>query len=48
MPKLDTTVTEFRYIDDVDLARELDADAVTLGEVLGLGEEFGYTFDLGG
>jgi hypothetical protein len=47
LPRLDKTVTEFRYSDEVDPARELDADAVTLGEVLDLGEEFGYTFDLG-
>jgi hypothetical protein len=47
LPKLDKTVTEFRYLDDVDPTRELDADAVTLGEVLDLGAEFGYTFDLG-
>ena len=47
LPTLDKTVTEFRYSDDIDPARELDADTVTLGEVLDLGEEFGYTFDLG-
>jgi hypothetical protein len=44
LPRLDKTVTEFRYGDDVDPARELDADAVTRGDVLELGEEFGYTF----
>lgn len=50
LPKLDRqTVTEFRYTDDIDPARELvlDADALTLGEVLDVGDEFGYTYDLG-
>lgn len=47
LPKLDKTVTEFRYTDDIDPARELDADALTLGELLDPGDEFGYTFDLG-
>jgi hypothetical protein len=47
LPKLNRTVTELRRSDDIDSARELDADAVTLGDVLGLGDEFGYTFDLG-
>jgi hypothetical protein len=47
LPKLDTTVTEFRHSDEIDRVRERDADAVTLGELLELGDEFGYTFDLG-
>ena len=47
LPKLGKTVTEFRYTDGIDRSRELDADAMTLGEALELGEEFGYTFDLG-
>ncbi|RCG16860.1 hypothetical protein DQ384_39990 [Sphaerisporangium album] len=47
LPKLGKTVTEFRYADDADPARELDADELRLGDVLGLDEEFGYTFDLG-
>ncbi|WP_239163700.1 plasmid pRiA4b ORF-3 family protein [Paractinoplanes rishiriensis] len=40
-------VTEFRYIEDIDPDRELDADTLTLGELLQAGDEFGYTFDLG-
>lgn len=40
-------VTEFRYIDDIDRDRELDADTLPLGAALHLGDEFGYTFDLG-
>lgn len=47
LPSLGKTVTEFRYGDDIDLERELDADTLTLGEVLEPGAEFGYTFDLG-
>ena len=40
-------VTEFRYVEDIDPDRELDADVVTVGAVLHRGTEFGYTFDLG-
>jgi len=45
----DAPFTEFRYCDgEEDPDRDLDADVLTLGEALHLGEEFGYTFDLGG
>ena len=47
LPKTGTTVTEFRHIEDIDLERQLDADKVTLGELLGLGDDFEYVFDLG-
>jgi hypothetical protein len=48
VPRLDKTVTEFRHSGgEEDPVRELDADVVTLGEVVQLGEDFGYTFDLG-
>jgi hypothetical protein len=47
LPALGKTVTEFRYADDIDPGRELDADAVAIGEVLSPGDEFGYVFDLG-
>lgn len=42
-----TRVTEWRFLDDVDPAHEWDADAVTLGRLLKLGDELGYVFDLG-
>lgn len=45
--RLGKTIAEFGYVDDVDTRRELDADTVTLGEILEPGEEFGYVFDLG-
>jgi len=41
------SVTEFRYLEDVDPARELDADLQTLDMLLKPGDEFDYTFDLG-
>jgi hypothetical protein len=41
------TVTELRYLDDYDPARELDADVMTLGQLLKPGDDFEYTFDLG-
>lgn len=41
------TVAEWRFLDDVDPVRELDADTLTLGQLLKPGDEFGYTFDLG-
>ncbi|GAA1673786.1 hypothetical protein GCM10009765_23930 [Fodinicola feengrottensis] len=47
LPASGKTVAELRFIDDIDPARELDADVLTLGEVLELGAEFRYTFDLG-
>lgn len=47
LPRAGKRVTEFRYSDDIDPDQELDADTVTLGEALALGEEFRYTFDLG-
>lgn len=47
LPRAGRTVTEHRYADDIDPGRELDADTLTLGEVLRLGDEFGYIFDLG-
>jgi hypothetical protein len=46
--RLGKTITEFRFSGgEEDPERELDADVVTLGDVLRLGEEFTYTFDLG-
>jgi Plasmid pRiA4b ORF-3-like protein len=47
LPDSGATVTEFRYLDDIDQPREMDADVLTLGEVLELGSQFSYTFDLG-
>lgn len=48
IPRLGKTVTEFRHSGgEEDPERELDADVVTLAEILHLGQEFGYTFDLG-
>nr|MDT0666422.1 hypothetical protein [Micromonospora sp. DSM 115978] len=47
LPLLGKTVTEHQYSDDIDPDRELDADTVTLGQVLQPGNEFGYVFDLG-
>ena len=47
LPRLGKRVTEFRYTDDIDSTQELDADVVILGDLLQLGDEFSYTFDLG-
>lgn len=48
IPRLGKTVTEFRFSGgEEDPDQELDADVVTLGDVLQLGEEFTYTFELG-
>jgi Alcohol dehydrogenase GroES-like domain/Plasmid pRiA4b ORF-3-like protein len=48
LARLGKTVTEFRFSGgEENPERELDADLVTLGDVLRLGEEFTYTFDLG-
>lgn len=47
LPKLGKTITEFRYSDDIDPDRDLDADTLTIGELFDPGDEFGYTFDLG-
>ncbi|HET6920788.1 MAG TPA: hypothetical protein VFI46_15195 [Jiangellaceae bacterium] len=47
LPKPGKSVTEFSYIDDVDPAKELDAESVRLGDVLEPGDEFEYIFDLG-
>jgi hypothetical protein len=47
LPRLGKRVTEYRYIDDIDPGHDLDADTVTVGEVLAPGLEFESTFDLG-
>jgi hypothetical protein len=47
IPRLGKSVTEFRFSGGEEDERELDADVVMLGDVLQLGEEFTYTFDLG-
>jgi hypothetical protein len=47
LPKLGKTVTESRHSDDIDPDRELDADTLTIGELLNPGDVFGSTFDLG-
>ncbi|MFI7602503.1 hypothetical protein [Actinoplanes sp. NPDC049681] len=41
------TVTEWRYLDDVEPGGELDADTETLERLLQPGDELGYVFDLG-
>lgn len=47
LPDIGKTVTEMRYWDDPDPDDDLDADTMTLGELLKPGDEFAYTFDLG-
>ncbi|TQS42845.1 IS1096 element passenger TnpR family protein [Cryptosporangium phraense] len=43
----DLYVTELKYLEDYEPDRYRDADHVRLEALLGLGDEFGYVFDLG-
>ncbi|MEW2385538.1 hypothetical protein AB0873_26095 [Micromonospora sp. NPDC047707] len=45
--ELGKTVTEMRFWDDPAPEKDVDADTVTIGELLKPGDQFGYIFDLG-